>query len=347
MCLFPKLIKNPKYRPNKKNGGNVPHMIDNRVGFVPIGCNMCYECRRKKALEWKVRLCEDIKEHENGSFVTLTFSDESFKELAEKTDKEGYELDNAVATKAMRLFLERWRKKYKKSLRHWLITELGHQGTENIHMHGIVFTRDLDEVEKIWKYGWIWKGRKKNGIMQNYVSERTINYMTKYVLKTDQKHKLYKPIVLCSAGIGKNYIDSEKARKNEYKEGGETKDSYTGTKGNQIALPIYYRNKLYSEEEREKLWLEKLDKNIRWIGGEKVPADNDKAIEGLLKYYQQQNHEMGYGSPQDWRAKSYEEERRKLKQRERIERAKEKEELKYDIDTSKFRKKNDGDNIPF
>ena len=29
------------------------------------------------------------------------------------------------ATRAVRFFLERWRKEYKKSLRHWLVTEIG------------------------------------------------------------------------------------------------------------------------------------------------------------------------------------------------------------------------------
>ena len=31
-------------------------------------------------------------------------------------------------------------KNKQKSVRHWLITELGHNGTENIHLHGIIWT---------------------------------------------------------------------------------------------------------------------------------------------------------------------------------------------------------------
>ena len=31
MCLYPTLIKNPKYKPNKKNGGQVPPVLDKRV----------------------------------------------------------------------------------------------------------------------------------------------------------------------------------------------------------------------------------------------------------------------------------------------------------------------------
>ena len=43
MCLYPRLIKNPKYKPNKKNGGRVPPILDSRVLAVPIGCGKCLE----------------------------------------------------------------------------------------------------------------------------------------------------------------------------------------------------------------------------------------------------------------------------------------------------------------
>ena len=81
----------------------------------------------KKARDWNVRLHEEIRHSNNGVFVTLTLSNESYAELSKDFKIEGYELDNEIITKAVRRFLERWRKKYKKSVKHWLITELGHQ----------------------------------------------------------------------------------------------------------------------------------------------------------------------------------------------------------------------------
>ena len=126
MCLFPKLIANPKYKKNKKNGGVIPPISDERAKMVPIGCQMCIECKKQKAREWQVRLQEDIKTHKNGKFITLTFSDEKLEKLKQevlsKYDIEGYTLQNAIATHAVRMFLERWRKKYKKSIRQWLIS---------------------------------------------------------------------------------------------------------------------------------------------------------------------------------------------------------------------------------
>lgn len=168
MCLYPKLIKNPKYRANKKNGGRVPPISDKRAEMVPIGCGKCIECRKQKAREWQIRMAEEIKLNKNGKFVTLTFSNESLIELKnaldikidatnEKTREQVTE--NAIATLAVRRFLERWRRKYKKSVRHWLVTELGHENTKRIHLHGIIWTDEPTEViEERWGYGHIWVG---------------------------------------------------------------------------------------------------------------------------------------------------------------------------------------------
>ena len=156
MCLYPKLIKNPKYRINKKNNGNIPEMIDDRAAYVPIGCGKCIECRKQKADNWKIRLYEEVKTDKTGKFVTLTFSDESLIKLwdyCEQKNYSSYNKDNDIATKAVRLFLERYRKHYKKSMKHWLITELGHTGTERIHLHGILFTAvNNKEIERLWSY---------------------------------------------------------------------------------------------------------------------------------------------------------------------------------------------------
>ena len=62
----------------------------------------------------------------------------------------------ATIGKAIRLFTERWRKKYKKSIRHWLITELGGGRYEHLHIHGLIWTKEnFEEVRKIWKYGFV------------------------------------------------------------------------------------------------------------------------------------------------------------------------------------------------
>ena len=236
MCLYPKLIKNRKYTSTKKNGGIIPAVVDERTLYVPIKCGKCIECMKAKNREWQVRLNEEIRTDKTGQFITLTFTEEALidlekeltKELTNKTEKIE---ENIIATRAVRLFLERWRKKYKKSIKHWLVTELGHQGTERLHIHGLLFTKeDKKTIEKIWKYGFIFIG--------DYTNEKTINYIVKYINKIDEHHKGYEPIILTSAGIGKNYINRYDARLNSYK-GENTNEVYKTRTGNKLKLPIY------------------------------------------------------------------------------------------------------------
>lgn len=319
MCLFPRLLQNPKYKKNKKNGGVIPEMKDKRVALVPVGCGECIECKKKKKREWQIRLAEEIKVNK-GIFVTLTFDREHYKKYYDKLNKfyQGYDLDNEICTMAVRHFLERVRKKTKKSLRHWLITELGHSGCESVHLHGIIFTDNINIIKEKWQNGYVWCGYQKNEMNINYVNERTINYITKYILKVDLVHKGFKSKILCSPGIGSNYINTYNFLLNKKKK--ETNENYIFKDGTKSSLPIYYRNKRYSEEEREELWIEKLDKNIRWVLGRKIDVSkDDKEYLALLKEAQQLNDFLGYGNGEiSWEEKEYIKNKRNLKIKQKV-----------------------------
>lgn len=194
-----------------------------------------------------------------------------------------------------------------------MVTELGHNGTENIHIHGILWTDEEEKIERIWKYGWVWIG--------DYVSSRTVNYMTKYVNKIDVDHKYYKPKILTSAGIGSKYTYTSNSKLNKYNEQ-ETDETYRTDKGNKIGLPIYWRNKIYSDEEREKLWIKKINKEERYILGKKIKINTEQGEENywkLLKVAQEKNKRLGYGSDEiNWDRKIYEIERRRLMYEKRL-----------------------------
>ena len=298
MCLYPKILPNPKYQPNEKNGGYVPIMKDPRVGGVPVGCGKCMECMKKKARDWKIRLLEEVRHERHGAeFITLTFAPEEKKKLIadvleENPNCEGYDLDNAVAKLAFKRFNDRWKKKHKTRLKHWIVTELGDGRTEHLHIHGIVWNKVepstrlaknnriryefQDDIKKLWKYG--------NTYCGDYVNEATVGYIVKYLMKQDEAHPHYKPITLATNGLGANYIKSHNARLHKFNKNGETREVYITREGYKIQLPMYYRYKLYSEEEREDLWLQKLDKGERWVDGSKVNVlSNEPEYYNLLK----------------------------------------------------------------
>lgn len=322
MCLYTRYIRNGRYVANKKNGGVVPAIPDYRVMATPIKCGQCMECHKQKRNEWRVRISEEIKSDIRGYFVTLTFSDENIKKLAQIEDLKnlaGYKLDNAIATIAVRRWYERHRKKYKKTIKHWLVTEIGGNHTERIHLHGIVWT-DLSpkEIEEFWGYGTTRDGRYRAGDRkQSYLNERTVNYITKYLTKRDLKHKHYKSIILTSNGIGKNYINTYNAILAKYVEG-RTQEAYISRGGHQIQMPKYLRNKIYTDEEREKLWIEKLDSGYRYIGGRKININHeDELYKKYLTEAQKENKRRGYGNGDfNWNEAEKEEQRRILKQKE-------------------------------
>ena len=73
------------------------------------------------------------------------------------------------------------------------------------------------------------------------------------------------------------------------------------------ALPIYYRNKIYSDEEREQLWLNKLDKQERYVMGIKISVKRDEnEYNKILEQAQKDNERLGYGNRnEEWNKKEY------------------------------------------
>jgi len=85
------------------------------------------------------------------------------------------------------------------------------------------------------------------------------------------------------------------SKRNKYNNN-ETIETYTTRQGFKINLPIYYRNKIYTEEQKEQLWLQKLDKEERWVCGEKT--DISKSEDNYIKlrdFYRAKNKRLGYG----------------------------------------------------
>ncbi len=304
MCLFPKLIKNGRYRPNKKNGGIVPPLSDERALRVSAGCGNCMECRKKKALEWQIRLSEEHRNQKmKGYFVTWTFSDQSLLKLKnilinEGCIYDGWKMENEICRLAVRRYMRRWNQKFKKTLRHWMVTEKGGNNSERIHMHGLVWTdEDKEQIVEKWQYGFCDIGKKG-------VGEASAGYLVKYMSKVDEKHREYKSRVFCSPGIGRGYLDrwdSKLARKTE---------RYVNRKGQKFSLPMYYRLKLWDDEKREELWMEKLDEDRRFVNG--VEIKNFSSEQGtkdyfeLLRLAQLKNKRYGYGSREkDWEKESY------------------------------------------
>ena len=272
MCLYPSTIENPKYAKSNKNGKRAR---DRRLRWIQIPCGHCEECRRAKANEWRVRLMEEVKNNPRDAiFATLTFSEESLKKL-EYDEKE----PNKAPQKAISLFRKRWWKKYGTPLRHWLITEMGHDNTRRIHLHGIIWTGLTEEqFEKEWGYGWIFFGYE--------VSEKTINYIVKYVTKRDEVNPEFNGKIFTSKGIGADYINKSSLIKHRYRDK-FTEETYRAASGVRMALPAYYRQKLWTDQERENLRIIKEQQQVKYYN--KIPIKVE-----TLEQYKEYVHAVMY-----------------------------------------------------
>ena len=62
MCYFTKKVLNKRFLPNRKNRWNPPVCTDERFRYVEVECGHCFECRKKKRREWRIRNYEQLKE---------------------------------------------------------------------------------------------------------------------------------------------------------------------------------------------------------------------------------------------------------------------------------------------
>lgn len=235
----------------------------------------------------------ELENHpKDAHFVTMTYSDESLSKFEQEEAL-------SMASRSIELFRKRWCKKYKCGIKHFLICELGGNNSQRMHLHGILWTeKSKEEVEKVWGYGFVDYGE--------FVNEKTVNYIVKYIFKIDEKHPDFITKVWTSKGIGQGYAESEGKCFNKFR-GISTRDYFRMPSGLKVALPIYIRNKIFDENQREELWMQKLDQKKRYVCGEKIDISDKRGMQlyfKCLKYHQERTEALGYSSDV-WIKKSY------------------------------------------
>lgn len=245
-CLVDPVIINRKYvKISNENNESVYNYSDRLDFYVHVPCRRCINCINSYMTGWRNRLLYEFsymssEARYNSYFVTLTFDNDNLK------------LVNDIGLPTLkRRFIDRIRKDVGSSPRHWLVTEFGEK-KKRLHFHGLFFdvNFNIHELDKYWIHGIV---------DYSQMTENSIKYCTSYITKGNEDiiiepDKVQR--VFCSPGIGRAYCDDSYNIK--YHHPGSKVLNPIMQNDSQFlqAMPRYFRNKIFTEFEREDMTLQ-------------------------------------------------------------------------------------------
>ena len=231
--------------------------------YILVPCGKCLACRINRRREWTVRLLNEEIYSSSSFFVTLTYDNEHLP-----LDKNG---NPCVCKRDVQLWLKRLRKKFGSGIRYFLNSEYGELGRP--HYHAIIFNlpptfapdshsiiRFSDGHKSIsfhsHSFQQIWG---KGDVEYSEATKERCGYCAKYFVdRKEIDSSLVPNFSLISKGTKFNKLGGIGSR---YAEAIKSKVRYNQSvsmihpsSGKYVAIPRLYRNKIYSEEERQKMF---------------------------------------------------------------------------------------------
>jgi len=233
-----------------------------KINGVPVTCGKCIHCKARRISGWSFRLYEESKLHDEMYFITFTYNNDTVP----LTNKGYMTLNKNHFVEYIR---ELRRKLYEKKilLKYYVAGEYGTK-TYRPHYHAIIFGCPLEEIigeqyaivakakkalyltgefefnNPLWKHGYFTIGE---------VNKATIGYTLKYISKAKRipVHKnddRLPEFQLNSKKLGASYITPEVKRWHKQR---LVEHVYLNIeKGKKIAMPRYYKDKIYTRIER-------------------------------------------------------------------------------------------------
>lgn len=243
-CIKPIKIVNPRYV--KLSGSKAQALRD--FGLQPdlyliVPCGRCLHCLRRRGSEWRRRLLDEYRymsasDRRKVRFITLTVAPKYYNDFVKRPKY------------YIRLFLDRYRKRFGHSPRHWIINEYGDTGGR-LHFHALFFDNEIyrHQLEEVWQYGIVRSSRLRSAAAISYITTYVTKFLDKWIIDKNEKQ-----FILCSPGIGKAYtLDPDNIA--WHHACGQLRSYRLDFNGRLVALPRYYRQKIFSEFERLRLRL--------------------------------------------------------------------------------------------
>lgn len=242
---------------------NCPNPIYIRRTRLNVPCGKCSICRKRRALDWVIRLQEEEKASRSVYFVTLTYNEHTVPLL-----KDGRQ---TLVKKDLQDFINSLRQIA--PFRYFAIGEYGEKG-ERPHYHlllfnfipivdpkkkNVVYHKNYDKITtdmlmaNVDVEGIILKAWKKGIVQVQPMDGGAIGYLANYcvdptVKADDDLQQSVFALMSKKPPIGYQYYQNKQTQ--YYHRQGIEKMHYTNN-GYRVALPRIYKNKLYTQRERE------------------------------------------------------------------------------------------------
>lgn len=265
--------------------------LQNGKPSKPVPCGKCPACLARRASGWSFRLLQEDKRSVSSFFITLTYGEHA------PTSRNNF---MTLSTDDIQKFYKKLRKthashydhtelsasNYRPPIKYYTVGEYGGK-YKRPHYHAIIFNADLklmysktdikiikmsnfDGKAQVNCFQWD-KGFSSVGT----VSGASIGYTLKYMCKARWKpmhsnDDRTREFSLMSKGLGDNYLSEASIKWHTAKLSERMYLSIEG--GKKIAMPRYYKQKIYTDEQRNAIsfWTEK-----KICEAEKILLQND------------------------------------------------------------------------
>ena len=227
------------------------HTQKNRVHtgqahFVPVPCGRCPECLKRRTSMWSFRLRKEEERSVSSHFVTLTYDADHVP-----ISKNGF---MTLVKSDLQKFFKRLRKSHGKQhnkqypIKYYAVGEYGSR-FRRPHYHIVLFNSSEDAIVASWSLD----GRPLGHVHIGTVSGASIAYTIKYINKgrftplhsNDDREPEFP---LMSKRMGENYLTPDVV---SFHKGNLERAYITVEDGVRIPIPRYYKDKMFTESERE------------------------------------------------------------------------------------------------
>lgn len=229
-------------------------------------CRKCLPCLRRRQQEWVSRLTEELRQHDNNYFVTLTYSEECVP-----ADENGLMCFDSPRLQKLNADLRsvfqrgHFRNPLSKEIsgmpellevskdtrfKYYITSEYCPTSTHRPHYHAVYYGLDVDQYTAELLFRLLWP----EGFISVFpASEGAAGYISKYLVKDVMTEKSYiddyqmHPIALMSKGLGASYLE----RMYDWHQAAPKERLYFQYHGEKKVLSRYYKQKLFSDEQRQ------------------------------------------------------------------------------------------------